>query len=84
MLSSINQVSNPQYFGEKEAKKSVNPATAKLLQYELRDLQMNPLENVVVTQSYLGDFRNPKSDFCTWNVTMKIPRHKKEHEGDEL
>ena len=61
----------------------MNPVTAKLLQYELRDLQMNPIENVVVTQSFLGDYRNPNSDFCTWNVTMKIPRHKSKIEDEE-
>ena len=38
MLSSINQTSKPKYFGEKDVKKSVNPATAQLLQYELYDL----------------------------------------------
>jgi hypothetical protein len=36
---------------------------------------MNPIENVYVTQSYLGDSRNGKSNFCTWNVVMKVPDH---------
>ena len=68
-----NQDNKFQYYGEKDVKDSINPATAQLLQNELLDLKMNPIENVFVTQSYLGDQRNGKSNFCTWNVVMKVP-----------
>jgi hypothetical protein len=44
---------------------------------------MNPLENIFVTQSYLGDQRNGKSNFCTWNVVMKVPNHDLEQENDD-